>query len=85
MKLLNGYILIRVDEETTKTKSGLLLQSGAVRLPNSGVVEGVADDIKEVKKGDRVVFLRYAAIDGTEEGTRLCKIDHIIGIHEKGA
>lgn len=83
MKLLNGYILIRVDEETTKTDAGLLLQSGAVKLPSTGTVENVAKGVKEVKEGDKVEFLRYAAIDGTTENSRLCKVEHIIGVYGK--
>ena len=80
MKLLNGYILVRVDEEKQKTNSGLFLPSGATKLPNAGVIEAIADGVKDVKVGDKVQFLRYAAIDGVEEGTRLCTIDHIVAV-----
>jgi co-chaperonin GroES (HSP10) len=81
MKLLNGHILIRVDEAQKQTKSGLYLTENAVRLPQTGTVEAVADEVTEVKVGDKVAFLRYAAIDGVEEDTRLCKIEHILGVY----
>lgn len=80
MELLNGYILVRVDDETSKTDAGILLTTGSVRLPNTGVVENIAKSVKEVKVGDKVQFLRYAAIDGVEENTRLCTIEHILAV-----
>jgi co-chaperonin GroES (HSP10) len=78
MQLLNGYILIRVDKEETKTTSGILLKEGSVKLPASGEVEDVADSVTSVKAGDRVQFLRYASIDGVDEDTRICTEDMII-------
>ena len=77
MKLLNGYILIRVDEEITKTKSGLLLNENHVKLPSSGVIEAVADGVN-LKVGDHVHFLRYASLDGWDKDTRLCTEDMIL-------
>ena len=78
MKMLNGYILIRVDDEVTKTKSGILMQSGAVKLPSRGIVEAVAEGEDTVKIGDHVEFLRYASLDGTDENTRIVKADMIV-------
>ena len=80
MKLLNGYISIKVDEEMTKTVSGFYLQEGAVKLPSTGVVVAMADDDEEVKVGDKVEFLRYASIDGIDKDTRLCTKDMIIAV-----
>lgn len=82
MKLLNGYILIQVDEVRSETKSGILLSEGTQKLPNSGVVKEVSPSVKAVKPGDHVAFLRYAAIDGPEDNLRLAKEEHIIGIYE---
>lgn len=76
---LNGCILLRVDEENTKTDSGLLLATGSVRLPQTGTIESIAKDVKGLKVGDRVMFLRYAAIDGIDADTRICKQEHIVG------
>jgi co-chaperonin GroES (HSP10) len=80
MKLLNDYILVRVDDPISKTKSGFLLAEAAQRLPNSGTVEAVAAGIREVRVGDKVHFLRYAAIDGIDPDTRLCTPKHILGV-----
>ena len=78
MQMLNGYILIRVDEEITKTASGLLIQSGAVKLPSKGIIEALADGIEGLGVGDHVEFLRYASLDGLDENTRICTKDMII-------
>ena len=80
MKLLNGYILVRVDEETTKTASGLLLQSDAVKLPASGTIEALADGFDDLHVGDHVQFLRYASLEGIEDGTRICTKDMILAV-----
>ena len=78
MELKNNYILIRIDAETTETNSGLLLTSSSVRVPNTGTVEAIAPSVTSVNVGDRVQFLRYAAIDGVEEDTRFCTEDMIL-------
>ena len=78
MKMLNGYILIKVDQETTKTNTGILLQSTSVKLPSQGTVEQIADGIKDLQIGDRVEFLRYASLDGINENTRICTKEMIL-------
>lgn len=82
MKLLNGYILIRVEDPISKTDSGILIAEQAKRLPSRGTVEAVAPGITDVTVGDKVEFLRYASLDGTDPDTRLCKLEHVIGIYE---
>lgn len=78
MNVMNDYVLIRVDEVVTQTTSGIMLQDKWQRLPSTGVIEAIAPSVKAVKVGDKVEFLRYASIDGTEEGTRFCKLEHIL-------
>lgn len=80
LKPLGDYVLITIDETKTQTDSGILLAERSVRLPQSGTVEEVGEAVKDVKKGDHVLFLRYAATDGPDEHTRVCKETHIIGL-----
>lgn len=80
MKLRNQYILVKVDEAPEKTESGLFLNQDQVKIPQTGTVVDIAPDVQDLKKGDRVHFLRYASIDGIEDGERLCKPEHIIAV-----
>ncbi len=77
---LGDKILIKRDEATTKTESGLYLPESAKDTPRTGVVKAVGQgrlnkDTGDyspfsVKKGDRVLFNSYAGtevkIDGEE-------------------
>lgn len=78
MKLVNDYILIQVDEVEEKTESGLYRNPDQVKLPNTGVILESGSEF--YLTGMRVHFLRYASIDGIEDGTRLCKPDQIIAV-----
>ncbi len=77
---LGDKILIKRDEATTKTDSGLYLPESAKDTPRTGTVQAVGQgrlnkDTGDyspftVKKGDRVLFNSYAGtevkIDGEE-------------------
>ena len=80
VKLINGYILIRVDEEVVATQSGLLLQKDTVKLPSTGTIENIDDSVVGLKVGDKVEFLRYASIDGLDKDTRFCTKDMILAV-----
>ena len=80
IKPMNGCIFVRVDEPVKQTESGFLLSETISKLPQTGTVEAVADEINGINPGDKVAFLRYAAVDGIEDGTRICKIKHILGV-----
>lgn len=86
MKLLNQYILIKVDEVPEKNESGLLLNPDQVRVPQTGTVVAlpakrkIDSAISDLEVGDRVHFLRYASLDGLEDDQRLCKPEHIIAV-----
>lgn len=81
MRLVNSYILIKVDPIEEQTAGGLYRNPDQVKLPSTGEIIDSAD--KDYSKGGRVHFLRYASIDGLEEGTRLCKPEHIIAYEPK--
>ena len=77
LKPLADRVLVKVDEEETKTKGGILLpdtaqkksQKGTVIAIGSGKIldTGVRTPF-EVKVGDRVLFAKYSGVDIEEEG-----------------
>ena len=91
--LQDRLILKRVEEEE-KTKGGIIIPDSAKEKPQEGQITAVGpgkvtDDGKkipmEVKKGDRVLFSKYAGteikIDGEEH--LIMREDDILGIIEK--
>lgn len=76
--LFNQYIKVKVDPVPNKSETGILTNLDQVKIPQTGVIIDLAPDVKDLKKGDKVHFLRYASIDGIEEDERLCKPEHII-------
>lgn len=91
--LQDRLILKRVDEEE-KTKGGIIIPDSAKEKPQEGQITAVGpgkvtDDGKkipmEVKKGDRVLFSKYAGteikIDG--EDHLIMREDDILGVIEK--
>jgi chaperonin GroES len=91
--LQDRLILKRVEEEE-KTKGGIIIPDSAKEKPQEGKITAVGpgkvtDDGKkipmDVKKGDRVLFSKYAGteikIDGEEH--LIMREDDILGVIEK--
>jgi chaperonin GroES len=84
-------ILVKRNEEPTKTKSGLFLPEAAKEKPAEGTVLAVgngrvADDGKitplTVKVGDRVIFGKYSGTEIKVEGEDrlILREDDVLGI-----
>lgn len=56
--LADRVVAVREKKEA-KTASGLYLPEGAKEKPAYAVVEAVGPAVKEVKKGDKIVFKEY--------------------------
>lgn len=58
----NKYVLVKPDIEEEKTSaSGLVLPANTeAEKKSQGVVEAVSDEIKDIKKGDRVIYGTFA-------------------------
>jgi len=93
IKPMNDRILVLRVEEEAKTAGGIIIPDTAKEKPQEGKVVSVgsgkmADDGKriplEVKKGDRILFSKYAGteikIDGVEH--IFMREDDILGILE---
>jgi chaperonin GroES len=90
--LQDRLLVKRVDEED-KTAGGIIIPDSAKEKPQEGKVVAVgpgktADDGKlvplDVKKGDRVLFSKYAGTEVNIEGTEhlIIREDDVLGILE---
>jgi len=95
MKLrpLQDRILVQRVEEETTTKGGIIIPDTAKEKPAEGKISAVGngkvgDDGKrvplEVKKGDRVLFGKYAGTEVKVEGSEylIMREDDILGVIE---
>lgn len=59
MKVLNGRILIKIQDAGT-TKSGIILTSSDKIIAEVGTVKEIAEEVKKVKKGDKILFKSFS-------------------------
>ena len=59
IKPLNNKIVAVKEEPLKKTKSGILLGE-AKETPAYAVVESVGPEVKNIKKGDKIIFKEFA-------------------------
>lgn len=68
MKVLKGYVLIKPLDADQTTESGLVLPDSSNQKPMEGIVEGTSSEYvigdtifqSRVKKGDKVIFKKWA-------------------------
>jgi chaperonin GroES len=94
IKPLNDRVLVIRVEEEAKTRGGILIPDTAKEKPQEGEVVATGpgksgDDGKrmplEVKKGDRVLFSKYAGTDIKIDGVEhvFMREDDILGILDR--
>lgn len=70
LKPLADRVVLKRVEALEKTASGIVLPDTAKEKPEQGEIIEVGKDVKEVKKGDKVLFSKYAPaevkVDGKE-------------------
>ena len=62
LKPLKDRLVAKVEKPLEKTKSGILLGE-AKEKPAYAVVESVGPEVKEVKKGDKIVYKEYSTTE----------------------
>lgn len=82
IKPLSEYVVTQADKKPTTTASGIYLTESAAEKSDVRIVKAVADDVKTIKVGDRVICKSYA---GTEvkvggEDYSLIKSEDILAI-----
>ena len=70
LKPLADRIVAQKLEQKTKTASGLYLTPKSQEVPTGAKVVAIGPDVKNVKKGDQIIFKEYAStevkVDGVE-------------------
>ncbi len=84
-KPLGQRVLVKREEETSKTESGIIIPDNAKEKPLVGKVEAISSEVEEdgeVKVGDRVMFAKYSGTELTLDGKEylVLNIDDILGI-----
>ena len=72
LKPLSDRIVAKIEKPLEKTASGILLGE-AKEKPAYAVVESVGPDVKNVKKGDKIVYKEYSTTELKVDG-----VDYII-------
>ena len=91
---LQDRIIVKRVEEEAKTKGGIIIPDSAKEKPMEGeviavgtgkILENGKKQLLEVKKGDRVLFSKYAGTDIKIDGVEhlIMKEDDILGVIEK--
>lgn len=68
IKPLADRVVAKKEADTAKTASGILLGE-AKEKSNLAVIESVGPNVKEVKKGDRIIYRDYSATEIKLDGT----------------
>jgi chaperonin GroES len=93
IKPLHDRVIVKRSDAEQKTASGIIIPDTAKEKPQEGVVIAVGKGIRkedgtilplDVKKGDKVLFGKYAGTEIKIEGEELLmmKEDDILGIIE---
>lgn len=91
---LQDRIIVKRIEEEAKTKGGIIIPDAAKEKPMEGeviavgtgkILENGKKQLLEVKKGDKVLFSKYAGTDIKIDGVEhlIMKEDDILGVIEK--
>lgn len=82
LKPLADRVVLKRLEAEEKTASGIVLPETAKEKPEQGEVIACGKDVKEVKKGDKVIFSKYAGTEAKVSGTEylIVKEEDILAI-----
>ena len=63
LKPLKDRVVAFKEQPKAKTASGLLLPSDSKEKPAYAIVESVGPDVKEIKKGDKIIIKDYSSTE----------------------
>ncbi|HEY5648319.1 MAG TPA: co-chaperone GroES [Nitrospiria bacterium] len=84
-KPLKDRVFVTYSEEVEKTAGGIYIPEAAKEKPQKGTVEAVGGEVKDLKKGDTILFDKYSGSKISIENTDylIIKEEDILGVFEK--
>ena len=84
LKPLKDRVLVSYTEEPDKTAGGLYVPDSAKEKPQIGKVEAVGSEVKDLKKGNKVLFDKYSGsrINVDDKEQLVIKEEDILAIVE---
>jgi chaperonin GroES len=84
IKPLADYALIELLEKETTLPSGIVIPDTAKEKPQEGKIVSVGPEVKEVKKGDTVIFKKWGGTEVDIEGKEylLVKEEDVLAVIE---
>lgn len=81
-KPLKDRVFVAYSESLEKTPGGIYVPDSAKERPQSGKVDAIGSEVKEVKVGDEIMFDRYSGSKIKLEDTEylIIKEEDILGI-----
>jgi chaperonin GroES len=68
LKPLADRVVVERMEQEARTASGIVLPETSKEKPEEGVIIEIGKDVKEVKKGDQIVFGKYSPTEVKVDG-----------------
>jgi len=85
-RVLNDHLIVQIDE--FRYSGRIVVPDSAKRKPTKGVVIAIADNIKDIEVGDKVLFSQFAGYLLKFEGTpaaRCISYSEVLGIVDQSA
>lgn len=60
---LGNRVLIKRKPELTETAGGIIIPDTCTSKPMEGDVVNIGDEVEKVKKGDKVLFAKFAGVE----------------------
>jgi len=81
IKPINNRVLISIPEDSDRTSTGLYLSPDRIKdTPFEGVIEAIDEEIKSVKVGDKVLFVKHGHFKIKDEDKILLDVADILAI-----
>jgi len=82
MKPLHDRVIVKRKAEEEKTAGGIYIPDSAKEKPQGGEIMAAGPDCKTVKKGDSILFAKYAGSEFSMDGDDLIimREDDILGV-----